>query len=428
MFKKIRIQNFKAWDERLGQEGVPLGPITLLLGTNSSGKTSLLQPFQLIKQTVTSADPHLQINFGGDITDLINLGSWSDVIYKHQKDLSLSFGFDLQKDQDVVCLNLEYKLDDAGRVVVQTLSYEWDEKLWGVIRHNDGNYQINAPDLGAGFKRPGFEPIRSISFSSEAYTAINLVDHDVIHTLSLQALRQFEQISYLGPLRAAPRRTEQWNQQRPGQLGADGASTIKALLASANDRRNPHTLIQKISVWLKRMGIADALEVRQLGNSIHYEVRVLKDGLDCNLLDVGFGVSQVLPVLTLAYFAPLNSTVIIEEPEIHLHPLAQTLLADLFVEVSRERGIQFLVETHSEHLFRRLQFLISDEQVKADDCLLYFVEQTQDGQANLRALEVDGYGRIQNWPEHFFGDALGETERQMMRMMTRMMAEVGQRS
>jgi predicted ATPase len=233
--------------------------------------------------------------------------------------------------------------------------------------------------------------------------------------------RQFETISYLGPLRAPPRRTEQWNQQRPGSIGPDGSGAIKALLASANDRTNSDDLIDQISKWLHRMGAADRLEPRRLGSSTHYEVRVVRAGLDCNLLDVGFGISQVLPVLTLAYFAPENSTVIIEEPEIHLHPLAQRLLADLFVEVARERRIQFLVETHSEHLFRRLQYLIAAQEIDAEQCRLYFVEQAHET-AELRTLQLDTYGRIANWPEKFFGDAIGDTEEQMSRMLERMIS------
>ena len=136
-------------------------------------------------------------------------------------------------------------------------------------------------------------------------------------------------------------------------------------------------------------------------------------------MDVGFGVSQVLPVVTLAYFVPEGSTVIVEQPEIHLHPLAQTALADLFVEVARERRVQFLVETHSENLFRRLQFLIADEQLAPEDCRLYFVKRDRDITA-LQRLEVDEFGRIKNWPEKFFGDAIGEVERQTRKMIGRM--------
>ena len=116
-------------------------------------------------------------------------------------------------------------------------------------------------------------------------------------------------------------------------------------------------------------------------------------------------------MLTVAFFAPPGSTVILEEPEIHLHPLAQSVLAELFVEVSQKRQVQFIVETHSEHLFRRMQILVVKEHLGTEDCEMYFVEKEQ-GRAQLRRLELDPYVRVKNWPDRFFGDALAETEEQ----------------
>jgi predicted ATPase len=84
------------------------------------------------------------------------------------------------------------------------------------------------------------------------------------------------------------------------------------------------------------------------------------------------------------------------------------VLAELFVEASKKRHVQFIVETHSEHLFRRLQTVIARGDASAEACALYFVD--RDGtDAHVRRLELDDFGRLQEWPEHFFGDALGET-------------------
>jgi predicted ATPase len=169
------------------------------------------------------------------------------------------------------------------------------------------------------------------------------------------------------------------------------------------------------------MNVADRLEVRQQGRSNRYELIIHRDGVACNLRDVGIGVSQVLPVLVVAHFAPPGSTIILEEPEIHLHPLAQSVLAELFVTLSAERGVQFIVETHSEHLFRRMQTLVAKQQVQPDQAAMYFVE--RDGpHAKLRELNLDDYGRVKNWPEGFFGDALGETREQARLMFERQKA------
>jgi predicted ATPase len=87
--------------------------------------------------------------------------------------------------------------------------------------------------------------------------------------------------------------------------------------------------------------------------------------------------------------------------------------------------VQFIVETHSEHMFRRLQTLIADKQVSRDECRLYFAKRDDSGNAILEQLRADPYGKIENWPKNFFGDAIGETERQMRRMIERMKQERG---
>jgi len=93
-------------------------------------------------------------------------------------------------------------------------------------------------------------------------------------------------------------------------------------------------------------------------------------------------------------------------------------LAELFVDVSKKRKVQFIVETHSEHLFRRLQTLVAKETTSTEKCAMYFVEKGRQG-AKLRELVLDSYGRLTNWPDNFFGDTLGETREQARLMFER---------
>lgn len=115
--------------------------------------------------------------------------------------------------------------------------------------------------------------------------------------------------------------------------------------------------------------------------------------------------------------------ILCEDPEAHLHPMAQASLADMFVEVAKQRKLQILLETHSEHIFRRLQYLIAAGSVRNEDCALYYVEQDEPS-AKITMLEIDQFGRVKKWPNFLFGDAIGETERQMERMMERMLANM----
>jgi predicted ATPase len=125
------------------------------------------------------------------------------------------------------------------------------------------------------------------------------------------------------------------------------------------------------------------------------------------ITDVGFGVSQILPVLTLCYYVPEGSILILEQPEIHLHPAVQATLADVLIDVAQTRHIQIILESHSEHLLRRLQRRVAESEVAAEQMALYFCE-NHDGASQLTPLQMDEFGNISNWPEEFFGDELGE--------------------
>ena len=160
------------------------------------------------------------------------------------------------------------------------------------------------------------------------------------------------------------------------------------------------------------MNLAHGLSIRALGNSARHELLVETDGQASNLKDVGVGVSQVLPVIVAALFAQPGHIVIVEEPESHLHPLAQSKLAELLAKVSKERNVQFIVETHSEHLFRRMQTLIAKQQVRPKETAMYFVERIG-RDAKLRELIPNEFGAIE-WPDKFFGDAIGEAREQAM--------------
>jgi hypothetical protein len=279
-------------------------------------------------------------------------------------------------------------------------------------------------------KGRNYAPERSIAFSADAIAALDQ-DGPLLEDLSLAIRRELESISYLGPLRRKPERDYPWNRTKPGDIGVDGSRAVDVLLASALLKgEEQNYVVNGVSNWLARMKVADKLEVRQQGRSNRYELIIHRDGVVSNLRDVGIGVSQVLPVLVVAYFAAPGSTIILEEPEIHLHPLAQSVLAELFVQVSQERKVQFIVETHSEHLFRRMQTLMAREEATPDSVAMYFVEREAQpatehktpSPATLRKLELDEFGRVKNWPDGFFGDALGETREQASRMFARQKA------
>ena len=185
-----------------------------------------------------------------------------------------------------------------------------------------------------------------------------------------------------------------------------------------------------ISESLKKMGLIEEYRIEKIGERQEYEVKVRIKGADqfVGLPDVGFGVSQVLPVIVQLFYAPDNSVIFIEQPEIHLHPNAQALLADVIIDAinmrenQKKRRVQVIIETHSEHLLRRLQRRISEEEIKTSDVKAYFAKNNQKS-SQLEELNVDEYGNILNWPDGFFGDMEKDMYEQAMRAMDRRIAK-----
>ena len=164
------------------------------------------------------------------------------------------------------------------------------------------------------------------------------------------------------------------------------------------------------------MGLIEEFNVKVISKQRQdYEVKVRTKGSEdwVDLPDVGFGISQVLPVLVQCFYAPAGSIILMEQPEIHLHPSAQSALADVMIDVinSRENGkdrnIQLLIETHSEHFLRRLQRRIAEDSISQEKVSVYFANLTKTP-ATLESLQIDKFGNIKNWPENFFGDEMGD--------------------
>lgn len=427
MIKHLQLKNFKAWRD---SGVVRLAPVTMLLGSNSSGKSTLLQSLLLLQQTAAAPDRTVQLNLGGDEAhDLVNLGSF-DAVLAHgasPRQFEIVLEFERPEGERVrqgrfAC---SYGKAAHGAVVVQALSLSTVARQFRAVRRERGAYAVwvDGEHQPRG-KGPQLTPERSIAFPAEAIALLG-TDGAHLQDLSLALRRELETIVYLGPLRQRPARDHAWNQGGPGSVGADGQRAIDALLADAlHPGAGQATVLRSVSGWLQRMGLAERIEVRQLGRSSRYELRVHKDGVAANLRDVGVGVAQVLPVLTVAYCAPPGSTVLLEEPEIHLHPQAQAVLAELFAEVSQQRQVQFVVETHSEHLFRRMQTLLARRQTTTAQCQMLFVERLG-AHAVLVPLDVDEFGSVRNWPPRFFGDAMGEAREQARARAQRMQEAAG---
>lgn len=432
MLTHLKLDNFKIWRST---GAMRLAPLTLLLGTNSSGKSSLIQSLLLIRQTVKGDDPSLDLNFGNpDSQDSVTLGQFKDLLCRHgaashsnpANQVGIEFRWsDSGTAADSTLFSARYRKGSAGSAELDYLRLGQDGQDFIVERRKHAIYRLQ---LGNQKKPVGqsadYRPQRSFAFSPA--TIVDLGERGVaIKAIGPALLKELSRIIYLGPVRRLAQRDYLWAGRMPAHIGDDGAKAIDALIASgvaiqqAKRRKQPEPpeaeLFYQTVEWLKAMNLADGMAVRALGSSARYELLIENQGESSNLKDVGVGVSQVLPVIVAALFAEPGHIVIVEEPESHLHPLAQSQLAELFARISRERNVQFILETHSEHLFRRMQTLMARGDVSKTDCAMYFVER-EGKQARLRALQVEEGGRILNWPDKFFGDSVGEARAQAQAM------------
>jgi predicted ATPase len=437
MLSSLSLHNFKSW-KRIAD--MRLAPITGLFGSNSSGKTSILQFLLMLKQTVESSDRSQVLNLG-DARGLIELGTVQDVTYNHARPAHLGWKLSWSLPGELKVKgpaggpqavlfqgdSLTYACDlaeeKAGPLHVEKLTYWFAQQEFRYQRTGAYQYELTAEGPG-GFelkRAPGHTyplppPVKCYGFPDQVNS--HYQNAGFLNDLALQTARLVENLHYLGPLREYPKRQYTWVGIPPGDMGPRGEKAIDALLASrqkgervSRGKGKPRwTLEEYVAHWLKELQLIHDFQVNQISAKNYlYQVFVQKTAESSPVLitDVGFGVSQVLPVLVLCYYVPEGSTIILEQPEIHLHPAVQAGLADVLIDAVQVRDVQIILESHSEHLLRRLQRRIAEARLTTDDVALYFCEYRKD-HSELLPLEVDPLGNVTNWPKDFFGDEMGE--------------------
>ena len=173
----------------------------------------------------------------------------------------------------------------------------------------------------------------------------------------------------------------------------------------ANPKPVNTTLSKAVLDWLEYMGVVSNFQTEDKGKLGHeLKVAVMDSESLHELTHVGVGVSQILPILVLCLLAEPGSTLIFEQPELHLHPRVQTRLADFFISMTILRN-QCVVETHSEYLVNRLRYrvAISEGASLADDIMIYFVEKEQ-GRSKYSPIKINQFGVIPDWPKGFFDE------------------------
>ncbi len=225
-------------------------------------------------------------------------------------------------------------------------------------------------------------------------------------------------LSYIGPFRVNPERIYR-GESNVYQIGVHGENTSSLLINSKIRNTN---LLRNVSDWFNE-AFGYQVEVAELGDSGYYQLIMKKNDEDSgsNLMDVGYGISQVLPIATMILDIPsfdkafqefngqtAPGTFVIEQPELHLHPAAQAKLADLFVRAiagGAHETRRLLIETHSEHLISALQIMIADPRcfLTKDMVKIYYVDRNADGDSIAKEMAINEEGQFsEDWPKGFF--------------------------
>lgn len=438
MLTKLQVKGFKSWADT-GE--LRIAPLTGLFGTNSSGKTSILQALLMLKQTAESPD-RTRVLHTGDERSLVDLGTYFDVVHRHETgdvplSVSLSWGLrqplkvrdperksELLFETDTLSFDVETRGEEAPEV--ESFRYSFAENQFGMSRKASGSgnakrkYELEHgnyhPRRVQGRPWPLPQPVKCYGFPDEAVGYYQ--NMGFLPSFPLAFEEMCASMAYLGPLRDYPKRSYVWAGERPTDVGRRGELAVPALLASRakgqtisrGRGKSRQTVEERVAEWLADMGMIHSFSLRQIAeNRKDYEVLVRRSRSAAEVLitDVGFGVSQMLPVLVLCYYVPKGAILLLEQPEIHLHPSVQSVLADVLIDAVTTRGVQIIVESHSEHLLRRLQRRIAEEAIGHGQTALYFCR--MDGDASTaEPLDVDMCGNIRNWPQDFFGDDVGD--------------------
>ena len=430
---EFRWKNFRAFKDT---GWVKFPALTVLIGPNNSGKTSVIAPLLMLSQTAASPDTSTPLVTRGQLSDA---GMLKDFVHDHDLTKNLFFGLryhihsEVPKKVDKIgsyppgaaeitfgqgrqkedILLKKFELFDvlnrpflrqnlAGRGLYKLTSDAITRLKVEERNAIANNHPINflfSPVGALSRRRRTSEKAPSSDYSRDFSMYLN-----AISAVFEELMGIFRTLSYIGPLRDRPKRYYEKSSELPWAVGSHGED-----MANLVRRKMPELSIG-LNRWVKKFEFGEQLIVKDVSEELFYLAFADAGGKRVtNIADTGFGASQILPLIVQALAARKDTLTIAEQPEIHLNPRLQYLIADLLVEMaSNDRRV--IVETHSEHLLLRLRSLVAMNKIAPEKVAIYFVERI-DGVSSIRRIPLTANGGIPHnlWPMGFFEDSLRES-------------------
>lgn len=474
MIETLSLRNFKGFDVL---DQLRFKPVTILCGTNSSGKSTILQSILLLKQTLDSQTPNQTLLLNGR---LVHLGAFENVISGHDTDrvLTFEFSFDFsiydqpsansfppaaivaslapgRPNRDAVRVRIHIGVkaikQDAvdpqlGSLQLHSFEATFQTGMQGAfdppvelrINHLEGDtYNIEWNDLpllggdrqiGSGSEVAKMNvvnilPLNIVSPESPPPHQSHYAVMAVLFYITQMIKHVFGSYSYLGPLREEPSRRYIYEDEVV-EIGVKGENAPYISLAEQYSPLYDHYFYEPksdsfekkaymrldaaVRDWLEIMDI-HGLSPERSREIIYVNLRTQRE-TQVNIADVGFGVSQVFPIVLGGLRMQKRNTLLLEQPEIHLHPNLQMLLADYFISLALS-GKNVIVETHSDHMINRLvRRIVEDPTDKLKELVaIYFIKNTA-GTSVYDPIIIDSNRGIMNWPIGFFDQNAIEQE------------------
>jgi len=425
VFSKIHIKNFKALRDT-GELDVK--PLTFLVGPNSSGKTSLIQAILALRQTVDSPDQQTPLI----LNDYVDLGSYRDVVFKHDERNDIHITFEIPDVRCELVFSVYRSGKNPGTIYLKSLDFNGKgvpipQKEKKKLATGDINFSVRKKARGGRYfitikdKDNRIEqPIKLLKFFmislEKEYKDLskfneyfwkhpNLLFTTVLFGTIIKNI--FDGVYHIGPLRNEPERTYLAAGASPSDVGKWGEETVDILLFKEE-------LKQKVKLWLKNFAISLDFDLEELkgksgGATSVYNI-MLRDPnteTEVNLVDVGFGASQILPIIVQGFNAPKNSLILVEQPEIHLHPKAQATMGDLLVDIAKSNERKLIIETHCDLLIQRVCKNILQKKIDHTDVIIYYFDPTDNG-TEIKTIAINENGQFENFPDGFFEEGFDE--------------------
>ncbi|MGK3968660.1 AAA family ATPase [Sorangium sp. So ce118] len=396
----IAVEGFKSVRKRTE---IAIRPLTLLAGTNSSGKSSIMQPPLLMKQTLEALyDPGALLLDGPHV----RFTAIEQLFSRFGGRSSNQFSVSIQPSIGKVDVRFQ-KQPKGGLDVVEMTAFAPHGAVSRYSRgivHKEGEYVVSV------VRQRCFLRSQVFKWVGETQRAIDTTDRAPYVPLAVQSARDdLRAIIHVAALRGNPERTYRTTavgDEFPGPFEPYVASIIHHWQTKKDIRlKQLGAALEKLGLnWTIKASRVDDTRVELRVGRLKQRARGRAQDL-VSIADVGFGVSQCLPVLVALLTARPGQLVYIEEPEIHLHPRAQVALAQILADAA-SRGVRVVIETHSSLLLLGVQALVAEGALRPELVALHWFSLTKDGVTQVRSADLDEAGAFGDWPEDFAEVAL----------------------